>query len=109
MKFIVNRLLVPKGYSRITLFPFVFVSKKECLNDPQFLNHEKIHLQQQKELLVVFFYLWYVLDFLFKYIKYRNWQKAYHNIIFEREAYHNQDNLNYLNSRKRFAFLKKDI
>ncbi|MDO4229869.1 MAG: hypothetical protein Q4C98_08645 [Capnocytophaga sp.] len=106
MKIIINRLFVPKGYSGIALFPFIFVSKKEYLKNPDFINHEKIHLQQQKELLIIFFFLWYSLDFLIKYIKYQNWQKAYYNIIFEREAYQNQNNPNYLKIRKPFAFLQ---
>lgn len=107
MKIIINRHFVPKGYSGITLFPFIFVTKKEYLKNPYFINHEKIHLQQQKELLVIFFYIWYVTDFLLKYIKHRNWETAYRNIIFEREAYQNEHNLNYLKTRKIFGFLHK--
>ena len=38
----------------ITLFPFI-ISKEKM--DETTLNHEKIHIEQQKELLVVFFYL----------------------------------------------------
>lgn len=109
MKIVINRFFVPKGYSGIALFPFIFVSKKEYLENPYFVNHEKIHLQQQKELLLVFFYLWYCIDFLVKYVRYRNWQKAYYNIIFEREAYQNERNLAYLKTRKPFAFFPKKI
>ena len=36
----------------ITLFPFI-ISKEKM--DETTLNHEKIHIEQQKELLVVFF------------------------------------------------------
>ena len=39
------------------------------------------------------------LDFVIKYLRYRNWDKAYRNIIFEREAYANQSNLDYLKVR----------
>ena len=49
--------------------------------------------------MVILFYIWYFLDFLFKYLRYRNWDKAYRNIIFEREAYNNQSNLDYLKVR----------
>ena len=107
MKIIINKWLVPKGFSGITLFPFIFITKRELLDNPYFINHEKIHIQQQKELFVIFFYIWYIADFIFKYIKYKNWEKAYKNIIFEKEAYQNENNLQYLNQRKKFSFLKR--
>lgn len=97
---------MPKGYAGITLYPFIFVRSKTDINEV-FLNHEKIHLQQQKELLVIFFYLWYVIDFLLKYAKYRNWNKAYRNVIFEREAYENERTLDYLKVRGRYWFLSQ--
>lgn len=90
---------VPKGYKAITLFPFIILSEEKDKQDKILINHEKIHLQQQKELLIIFFYLWYGLNFLWNYFKYKNWDKAYRNIIFEREAYQNQQNLNYLKIR----------
>ncbi len=98
--------LLPKRYKAITLFPFIFLASKNTLKDKEVLNHEEIHLRQQKELLVLFFYLWYLIDFGVKYYKHRNWKKAYHNIIFEREAYANGGDLNYLKNRKLFAFWK---
>ena len=94
-----NRFLVPKGYRAITLYPFIFVRNASDKYDKVLINHERIHLRQQKELLVLPFYIWYFLDFLFKYLRYRNWDKAYRNIIFEREAYANQCNLDYLKVR----------
>ncbi|MDO5104979.1 hypothetical protein [Capnocytophaga sp.] len=106
MKIIINRHIVPRGYSGITLFPFIFAKNKALAKNPVFINHEKIHLQQQKELLVIFFYFWYAIDFLVKLFIHKNWNTAYQNIIFEREAYNNDHNLNYLKTRKRFAFLK---
>lgn len=95
----VNRFLVPKGYRAITLCPFIFVRNDSDKYDKDLINHEHIHLRQQKELLVILFYMWYFLDFLIKLIRYRNWDKAYRNIIFEREAYNNQSNLDYLKVR----------
>ena len=94
-----NRFLVPKGYRAITLYPFIFVRNASDKYDKVLINNERIHLRQQKELLVILFYIWYFLDFLFKYLRYRNWDKAYRNIIFEREAYNNQNNLDYLKVR----------
>ncbi|GIJ96565.1 hypothetical protein CAPN001_11340 [Capnocytophaga stomatis] len=102
----VCKWLVPKGYRAITLYPFIFVRNEEDKGNAVLINHERIHLKQQAELLVVFFYLWYFIDFMWKYAKYRNWDKAYRNIIFEREAYSNESNLEYLKNRKPFQFLK---
>ncbi|MFJ1365572.1 hypothetical protein ACILD7_02450 [Capnocytophaga canimorsus] len=101
----VCKWLVPKGYRAITLYPFIFVRVWADKNNAVLINHERIHLKQQAELLVIFFYLWYLLDFLWKYAKYRNWNKAYRNIIFEREAYGNEQNLNYLKIRGNWWFL----
>ncbi|WP_212906620.1 hypothetical protein [Capnocytophaga stomatis] len=100
----VCRWLVPEGYRAITLYPFIFLRNKEDKENAVLINHERIHLRQQLELLVIFFYLWYGIDFLIKYAKYRNWEKAYQNIIFEREAYANESDLQYLNERKHFGF-----
>ncbi|MDO5106130.1 hypothetical protein [Capnocytophaga sp.] len=102
----VCKWLVPRGYNAITLYPFILVRERANCNSPLLINHERIHLRQQKELLVIGFYLWYLLDFLWKYIKYRNWDKAYYNIIFEREAYDNESDLEYLKTRKKFAYLR---
>ena len=53
-----------------------------------------IHAQQQKELLIVGFYLVYIFEWVFK---------GYDNISFEKEANDNQENLDYLKSRKHYA------
>ncbi|WP_155285134.1 hypothetical protein [Capnocytophaga felis] len=100
----VCKWLVPKGYRAITLYPFIFLRDETDKKNQVLVNHERIHLKQQAELLVIFFYLWYFIDFLSKYRKYRNWDKAYRNVIFEREAYANESDLLYLKTRKRFGF-----
>ena len=63
--------------------------------DTGLLNHERIHLKQQAELLVVFFYLWYGIEFLARWFQYKNRHTAYRNISFEREAYANGKDLDY--------------
>lgn len=89
----------------LTIFPYI-VTKKTVDLSPSLLQHEKIHLEQQKELLIVFAYIIYALDFLGKLIYYRSVSKAYYNVSFEREAYLNQDDLDYLSTRKPYSFLK---
>lgn len=90
----------------MTLWPFVVLKHHSLKEDVVFLNHEQIHLRQQAELLVVFFYLWYALEFLFRLIQYKNRHKAYRNISFEREAYQYENDGNYLKNRKPYSFLK---
>jgi len=103
---LISKYLVPKGYTGITIFPFVFLKTKSLKTDMVLINHEKIHLRQQLELLILPFYIFYIVEFLIRLIQYRNWYSAYRNISFEREAYINQSNLNYLKQRRFWSFLK---
>lgn len=61
-------------------------------------------MRQATELLIVFFYISYLLEFLFRYVQYRNFHQAYLNISYEREAYANEANFDYLSQRKFWAF-----
>ena len=88
----------------ITLFPFIIVKDKQSKEDYELINHEKIHIQQQKEMLVIFFYLWYGIEWIIERIKFG--KKAYRMNSFEMEAYENMKNLDYLRTRKRFAWFK---
>lgn len=98
--------LVPKGYIAITLFPFILLRASHLRTNNVLINHERIHLGQQSELLIVPFYAWYGLEFLIRLVYYKNFSRAYRNISFEREAYKNENDLNYLKSRPFFNFLK---
>lgn len=100
-----SKHIVPKGFTGITLFPFIFLKNSVLKEDKTLINHEKIHLQQQKELLIISFYIFYGLEWLIKLLKYRNHYLAYKNLSFEREAYQNENNFNYLKTRKPWAFL----
>lgn len=102
---LISKHIIPKGFVGVTLYPFIFLKKEQLKNDAVLVNHEKIHLQQQSELFILFFYVLYGLEYFFKLIKYKNSNLAYYNLSFEREAYQNEDDLNYLNSRKKWAFL----
>ncbi len=107
MLIIVSRYLIPKGFRGFTFFPFVFLKYRKDTDNEVLLNHEKIHIKQQLEMLVVPFFIWYFLEFLYRLIQYRDSQVAYRNISFEREAYENEKDLNYLQSRPFWRFLKK--
>lgn len=86
----------------MNLFGVLFVRGNARIDDIT-LNHEKIHTAQIKELLYIFFYLWYVTEWLIRLFMKGN---AYRNILFEREAYNNENDLDYLKRRKRFDFAK---
>lgn len=89
----------------ITIFPFIFLKKSKLPVIKSWLQHERIHLLQQAELLIVFFYVFYLLNYLYLIVVLRDHQKAYRSIVFEKEAYINQTNPAYLFKRKMFAFL----
>lgn len=103
---LISKYIVPKGYTGLTIYPFVFLKYHRLKTDAILINHEQIHLQQQLELLVLPFYLVYMIEFLIRLVQYRDWKTAYRNISFERECYDNEDNLQYLQTRKFWAFLK---
>lgn len=100
-----NNIIPFKGFSAITLWPFVFV-RKDARMAATTIRHENIHGRQQKELLLVGFYLLYGIEWIIKLCYYRNSITAYKNISFEREAYSNQSNITYLDERKPYAFVK---
>lgn len=102
---IVVKYLIPKGYSGMAVFPFILVKYDFNKTNGVFLNHEKIHLRQQLEMLVVPFFICYILEYLIRLIQYKNKDLAYRNISFEREAYSNEIDLNYLKRRSFFKFL----
>ena len=101
-----SRYLIPKGFNGMTIFPFVIISTQADMSDEVLINHEKIHLKQQLEVAILPFFVIYFFEYLVRLIQYRNRRDAYHNISFEREAYANEGNLEYLKQRKFWSFLK---
>ena len=96
------------GIEGITLWPFIIIVRTAS---EVTINHEKIHIAQQQEMWILPFYIQYLLDYRnalkglssitdasFK--KY----KAYAQIRFEQESYKNQNNLDYLKTRKKNAW-----
>lgn len=103
---LVSKYIVPKGYVGITIYPFVFLKYEALKEDTVLLNHERIHLQQQIELLIIPFFVIYGFEFLIRLLQYKRWSLAYRNISFEREAYFQEAQLNYLKHRRVYSFLK---
>jgi len=100
----------PTQTRAIAIYPFILVRSKEVI-EPWILNHEKIHLQQQRELLIIGFFILALVEALYALIYKRSslfetylWQSA------EQEAFLNQNNFEYLKTRKmwsQFQYLKK--
>jgi len=115
---IVKNKFIPFGtFTAMTIGPFIF-TKKDRLS-PTTINHEAIHWEQYKELLILFFlplyglmYLWELLRCLINPArgthadgKHRSiWRRAYYSIALEREAYYHQDTPDYIHTRKHYAW-----
>lgn len=106
MKVIYNKYIPIKGYAAINLCGLVFARKEFKPLSKVTENHEAIHTAQMRELLFVFFYLWYGIEWLMGLFQYRDRKEAYLNISFEREAYSSQKDMGYLKYRKKYEFRK---
>lgn len=80
----------------LALWPFIIIPSTTIVDD-ELINHERIHLRQQAELLVIPFYIWYLIALK---------RKSYMEISFEKEAYANEKDLDYLKKRRPYCFLK---
>lgn len=98
-----NKLIPFPGYKMINICGIIFTRSK-LISDID-LNHEKIHSKQIFEMLIIFYYIWYILEWLIRFIICFDFHQAYRNISFEEEAYENQNNLDYLKNRKLFSWL----
>jgi hypothetical protein len=87
----------------IAIGPFVWCRGKLSEVDKV---HETVHFQQQIELLFIGQWILYGLFYLIGLIRYRSGSVAYRESPFEREAYANQSQLDYLLKRNRFSWLK---
>lgn len=87
----------------MTMFPFIFTRRN--LREKE-MYHELIHCRQQVEMLILPFFIWYVLEWLIRIIIYFDTKKAYKNISFEKEAYSNQEDKDYLKERNFYSWIK---
>lgn len=90
----------------MALFPFILVKHESMRRDAVLINHEKIHLLQQAELLVLPFYVLYLINYLVNLLENKGHYLAYLNIAFEREAYANEADMAYLNKRRYYNWLR---
>lgn len=100
-----NNILPIKGFTAINLFGVIFARNEYKPLNRRIQNHEAIHTAQMKEMLYVFFYLWYLVEWFVKLFRYG--RKSYENISFEREAYTFQYDYSYLEKRKKYHWIKR--
>jgi len=91
----------------MAIFPFILLKSASFKSDIWIINHEKIHLRQQLELLIFPFYIIYLVNYLINLIQYKKHHLAYRNIIFEKEAYDHETDLNYLKNGSWYGWIKK--
>lgn len=103
---LVFKYIFTGNYVGLALWPFILLKSPRLREDDVLLNHERIHLRQQLELLVLPFYIWYVLEWCFRFLQLGDGYRAYRAISFEKEAYSEEGNLEYLQKRKPWAFFR---
>ena len=105
MIIIPNRYIPFKPFKAINIAGFIFARREKMPLRDRTKRHERIHTRQIFEMLIVIFYLWYVIEWLVRIIQYRDWKRAYFNISFEREAFANDNDLEYLKKRRFWQFI----
>ena len=105
MKIIKTKWFPFSSYTAINIFGVIFA--KVTPNNIT-LNHESIHTAQMKEMLYIFFYLWYIIEFIIIRVLnlFKSNKECYYQLSFEQEAYDNQYNLDYLKNRRHYVWLK---
>lgn len=121
------------SYKAITLLYNSFFKDRRNECKPEDINHERIHQIQQIECSIVglilgiilwlsfdisfwwvlaptfgFFYLWYGIEYLIIlcFAKWNKQNERYHDVSFEEEAHNNDSNLDYISTRKHYAWFK---
>lgn len=128
------KLILWSGYHTITLGPFILTTKRTWEVSDELINHERIHVAQWIEVTLLSVMMWiavslmlgsyktlwllpvnmltYYVIYVAEYAVSRLYggetcHEDYRNIEFEKEAYMNQKDADYLKHRKPFAWLLK--
>lgn len=131
MIILVIKSFLPAWVDAVTLWPFIFIKIESPSLDDRLLNHERIHFRQQWEcglagltlalgLNVIFgFSWWFIIPgvtifywiYLANYIYWRLFfgldaKTSYRLVAFEAEAYRCDHDMNYLEHRQSYAWLR---
>lgn len=93
-----------RKFHAITLFPFIFFNGQPLTERE--IRHETIHLWQQAVLLVAPFDVLYFLFWIVNLLRFRNLDRAYREIPFERSAYRLENQAKLTWKAKAFDWLK---
>ena len=123
-------LLAFSSCHTITIGPFVLSKRPEEIITQKVRNHECTHARQWVEMAVatgtviwilllcfdlsawwlvlagLAFYLWYGVEWLVMAVRLKDAGKAYKTVSFERGAYSNEDDPNYIENSNYFAWVK---
>ncbi len=102
---IVVTKLVPKDRRAITIRPYIFIRDAND-TDAELFSHELTHYKQEKEVHFFGFAIIYGLNYLVQLAIKRDSYDAYESVCFEREATYYEKDLNYLNKRKKFGWIR---
>lgn len=121
LKVVCNRFIPFPGFSSMQLFGIIFRRQEYCgmQISKRTYNHELIHLYQALDFVwgckklqflgFIFFYIWYLIEWLIKLIVSiftLGYIKAYCSISFEIDAYENELDYTYCETRKKFSWIK---
>lgn len=113
MKVIYNKIVPFKGFIAMNFLGIILFVRKNMYVSPRTMNHELIHSAQYKETLFLGFLIVYLAEWLIRCIiefckgNFRNGgHQAYRKISFEQEAYQNDFDVNYLESRRHFCWIR---
>ena len=107
MKIVYNDWIPLKGYKAVNILGVLFARRGARLTAED-MRHEEIHTAQMKETLYAAFYLWYAAEWIIRVIANGfKPREAYRALLFEREAYANQGDADYLEKRRHYAWLGK--
>jgi len=108
MKKIYSKHIPRKGFTAMTIWPYIIVryDRKDKFT-AKIERHETTHALQQKEMLLVFFFILYGLEWVLKlpFCKFDT-ERAYMSISFEQEAYEHQQEVYYNEVRRHYAWAK---
>ena len=101
----INKFIPFPGFKAANLFGVLFVRGSGIISKKT-MNHESIHTELWKELLWIGFLLWYLIEWIIRLFAFKGRKYAYKNISFEREAYYNEADLDYMKYRKVWSFTR---
>lgn len=108
MKVVYCNHLPAKAFVAMTIWPLVIVrNDKKAKFTKTVERHEMTHAAQQKEMMIIFFYLLYAVEWIVKLPLCRfDSDRAYRSVSLEQEAYAHQYETVYNTTRLHFAFAK---